>query len=94
MTNPPAPAITHDADARRFHAKVDGGLAVAAYERRNGAMVLTHTTVPPQSEGQGVGSALAREALGFARSEGLRVVAECPFMAAYLERHPEHGDLR
>lgn len=93
MTKPAAPAVTHDAAARRFHARVDGGLAVAAYERRNGTMVLTHTTVPSQSEGQGVGSALAREALNFARVEGLRVEAECPFMAAYLARHPEHADL-
>lgn len=94
MTDGLPVAITHDPSARRFHADVDGGRAVAAYERREDVLVLTHTTVPPQAEGRGVGSALAREALAFARAEGLRVVPECPFMAAWLDRNPEYRDLR
>lgn len=94
MTDGLPVAVTHDQAARRFHADVDGGRAVAAYERRNGAMVLTHTTVPEAAEGKGVGSALARTALEYARSEGLRVEAECPFMAAWLKRHPQSGPAR
>ena len=85
--------VVHDPDAHRFVAHVDGGTAMAEYEREDGRMVLTHTSVPPAAEGHGVGSALAREALGFARSEGLRVLARCPFMSEYIRRHPEYQDL-
>lgn len=93
MTERPTIPVTHDTTAHRFHADVDGGRAVASYHREGDRMVLTHTSVPSDAEGQGVGSALAREALGFARSQGLKVVPNCPFMAAYLQRHPEYHDL-
>ena len=43
--------------------------------------------------GQGVGSALAKAGLGHARSEGLRVLPTCPFVAAYMREHPEEKDL-
>jgi len=56
-------------------------------------MVLVHTEVPESAEGKGVGSALARAALDHARREDLSVVPRCPFMASYIRRHPEYGDL-
>jgi predicted GNAT family acetyltransferase len=43
--------------------------------------------------GHGVGSQLVRGALEAARARGLKVVARCPFVAAYLAKHPEFNDL-
>lgn len=74
-------------------ADVAGGIATAEYARRGDRMILRHTQVPGEAEGSGVGSALARAALGYARAEGLRVVPRCPFMASYIRRHPEYQDL-
>lgn len=65
------------------------GVAFAAYERRGNQIVFTHTEVPSALAGHGVGSALARYALDDARRQGLSIVAECPFMRAYLMRHPQ-----
>ena len=73
----------------RFEAVVDGELAIAAYRRRGDTITFTHTEVPPALERRGVASALARAALERVRDEGLRVVPRCPFMAAYIARHPE-----
>ena len=56
-------------------------------------MVFTHTEVDPSFEGQGVGSALARGALDDVRSRGLHIIAMCPFISAYVRRHPEYADL-
>ena len=50
-------------------------------------------TRPPAIEGHGVGSKLVRGALDAARDQGLRVVPQCPFVAAYIKRHPEYEDL-
>jgi len=50
---------------------------------------LQHTEVPPSGKGQGVGDALVRAALAYARERGLRVMATCPYVQAWLRRHPE-----
>ena len=59
------------------------------YRTRPGAVVLVHTEVAPSAEGQGVGGRLVAGALEDIRSRGLRVVPVCPFVAAYIRRHPE-----
>ena len=44
-------------------------------------------------EGQGLGSRLVREALTGLRDRGVAVLPYCPFVKAYLQRHPELVDL-
>jgi predicted GNAT family acetyltransferase len=76
----------------RYELAVDGQLAIAAYHRREGALVFTHTQVPEALEGQGVGSRLVKAALDDARERNLKVVPLCEFVAAYIERHPQEQD--
>lgn len=78
----------------RYEALVDGELAgMAQYELRDGAVVLTHTLVLPDFEGKGVGGRLARGALDDLRDRGLPVVPECPYIVAWIRRHPEYAEL-
>jgi hypothetical protein len=77
----------------RFELEADGHLAVAQYHLKHGTITFTHTIVPEELEGRGIGGQLARAALDTARSEGLAVVPKCPFIRAYIERHPEYQDL-
>jgi len=79
----------------RYEATVDGTVAgFAQYKVKDGHIVFTHTEVDPAFEGQGVGSVLAREALDDVRAKGEHdVVALCPFIAAWIERHPAYQDL-
>jgi uncharacterized protein len=70
-----------------------GAVAFAAYALHGREIVFTHTEVPAALEGHGVGSRLARAALDDARRRGLAVVPRCPFIAAYIRRHPEYRDL-
>jgi len=71
----------------------DGTSAFAAYELEANCIVFTHTVVPSQYEGRGIGSALIRHALKSARKRGLKVIPRCPFFAAYIRKHPEEQDL-
>ncbi len=88
------PNIVHNEDQHRFEAAVEGGLAKAEYQRAKGDLVVfTHTEVPVPAEGQGIGAALARTALDWARAEGLTVMPLCPFIAAYIRDHGEYRDL-
>ncbi|SOD66422.1 hypothetical protein SAMN06297387_12573 [Streptomyces zhaozhouensis] len=82
--------------AKRYEARVDGEADVAgfaAYLRTAELIAFLHTEVAPAYEGRGVGSALARTALDEARAANLRVLATCPFFAAWIARHPEYEDL-
>jgi uncharacterized protein len=63
------------------------------YRTEPGAIALIHTDVAPSAEGQGVGSRLVAGALADIRSRRLGVVPVCPFVRAYLARHPEQRDL-
>ena len=79
---------------RRFEITVDGELAgFAVYMRRPGLIDFLHTEIDPRFEGRGVGSTLIAAALDAARVEGLDVIPHCPFVRAYLQRHPELVDL-
>jgi len=87
------PIVTINPETHRFEAHLGGETAFTEYVLGDGAMVLPHTVVPQAFEGRGVGSALAKAALGYARGEGLKVKPVCPFIAGYIERHPEWQDL-
>jgi predicted GNAT family acetyltransferase/glutaredoxin len=81
-------------EASRYELRLGGRLVgLAAYRRRNGRIAFTHTEVEDACEGQGFGSRLAEVALQDARRQGLEVVPLCPFIAHYIERHPEYRPL-
>jgi predicted GNAT family acetyltransferase len=80
--------------AGRFEITVGGKVAgFAAYQRNGSTVSFTHTEIEPRFEGKGLGSTLARSALDATRAEGRSVLPFCPFIRAYLERHPEYVDL-
>jgi uncharacterized protein len=88
------PEVVEAPEANRYELRLGGRLiGLAAYRRRDGLIVFTHTEVDESCSGRGYGSLLARTALDGARDEGLSVVPLCPFIASFIERHPEYGDL-
>lgn len=91
----PQVTVRDDSSRRAFLALLDDGTEAgsAYYRRRDGVVTFTHTEVSPELEGQGVGSALAAGALDQVRAAGEQVVALCPFVKAYADRHPEYQDL-
>jgi hypothetical protein len=79
---------------RRYELFVDEQLVgLATYSLSGQIMTIPHSEVQPRFEGQGLGARLARFALDDARDRGLRVVPLCPFIAAYVKRHPEYAAL-
>jgi predicted GNAT family acetyltransferase/glutaredoxin len=81
-------------EAHRYELLLDGErIGELAYRRRNDRIAFTHTNVNPAYEGRGFGSRLAEAALDDARRQGLVVVPLCPFIAWYIEQHPEHEHL-
>ena len=79
----------HDNPERsRYEVWADGELAgFTDYRLHDDRITFVHTEVEPAREGAGLGSRLARFELDDARSRGLEIVPQCPFVAAYIGRH-------
>lgn len=87
-------SVTDAPDRSRYELDVDGEVAgFAAYRDGDGVRVFTHTEVAEAYEGRGLGGELARSALDDARRRGIAVVPRCPFIRAWIERHPAYADL-
>ena len=88
------PEVVDVPEASRYELRLGGRLVgLAAYRRKNGRIVFTHTEVDESFEGRGFGGRLAAAALDDARRQGLEVVPLCPFIAHYIERHPDYEEL-
>ena len=85
--------VRNNTAENRFELDVDGRTALAFYRVEPGVITFVHTQVPQELAGGGVGSRLVRGALEQVRALGLKVVAKCPFVAAYMGKHPEFSDL-
>lgn len=78
---------------QQFQARLGDETAFAEYRLVDHGIILPHTVVPESFEGKGVGSALAKAALGYAREHDLKVIPTCTFMAGYIRTHPEWHDV-
>jgi predicted GNAT family acetyltransferase len=85
--------VRDNAAQHLFELDVDGHTAYLYYRLEPGVITLVHTEVPPALGGRGVGSTLTRGALDAIRAQGLKVIAKCPFVAAYMGKHSEFNDL-
>jgi predicted GNAT family acetyltransferase len=85
--------VSNNTEESQYEATIDGRKALAAYSRDGEKVTFTHTEVPPELEGRGIASKLVTAALNDCRQQNLRVVPQCAYVAAYIERHPEYKDL-
>jgi uncharacterized protein len=86
--------VTDNSTESRYELHIDGGLAgFAEYRLKDGSVVFTHTEIDSKVGGHGHGSTLVRAALDDVRARGLSVIPLCPFVKAYIEKHPEYADL-
>lgn len=78
----------------RYETTVDGHTAFVSYDREDpDLIVFTHTIVPDELSGRGIGGAVVKHALDDARRQNLKVVPQCSYVAAYIKRHSEYQDL-
>ncbi|KAF0103557.1 MAG: acetyltransferase [Rhodospirillaceae bacterium] len=84
--------VTHNVAQQRYELPLEHGLAIAVYRQQGDARIFTHTEVPPEDEGKGIGARIVKTALEDTRRQGFRIVPACSFVVAYVRRHPEFDD--
>lgn len=82
--------ITHNPTTQRFETVIDGHTAFLSYQiLDDNTLNYNHTIVPSELGGRGVGTALVKFALDYARDNGKTVVPSCSFVARYLTKNPQ-----
>jgi len=81
-------------DRARYELVIDGEVVgFVQYNMRGGRMIFVHTEVPDAYSGRGYASTLVKGALDDSRTRGLCIVPVCPFVEAFIVKHPEYDDL-
>ena len=88
------PVVRDNADELRYELVDDGDVVgEIRYRREPGAVALVHTDIEPAREGEGLGEVLVEGALRDLRGRGLGVIPVCPYVRAWIGRHPDYADL-
>lgn len=85
--------VRHNPDRSRFETEVDGRECVLDYALEDGVVSMNRVYVPPPLEGRGIAGAITRHALDYSHEQGWKVIPNCPYVAAWIERHPDYQDL-
>jgi len=94
LTDKTGAPVTVIREADRFTVGVNGKtVGLVAFAERDGQRVFFHTEVDDAFGGRGLGTVLIAEALAVTRSDGLRIVAVCPMVAAYVDKHHDFDDI-
>ena len=81
--------LIDNAEDKQYEYHIDGALAKIEYIKAKDKIYLTHTEVPKELEGKGVASSLVKQVLEDIEIKELTLIPMCPFVAAYIKRHPE-----
>lgn len=85
--------FSNNTKLHRFELELDKSTAIIEYRLEGNTITMTHTEVPKELNGKGVGSIIAEKALDYATIHGLKVVASCPFVAHYISKNPKFQGL-
>jgi len=85
--------VENNVQGSRFLIRKDGETAELTYSQIGKQILLKHTEVPKSLRGGGIAGTLAHAALEYARSQNLKVIPVCPYVIAYLAKHPEYQSL-
>ena len=85
--------VVNNPSKHRYELAVDGDIAATYYAIDGGVITFIHTEVPPELGGKGIASKLIRGALDQVRVDGLKVIAQCPFVKAFIEKNAAYQDL-
>ena len=85
--------IRNNPAENRFEVLLDGRLSKLEYIQDNDTLVITHVGVHPDLRGQGLAGKLTQTGLEYAKTNSLRVIPMCSYVAAYIRRNPQYMEL-
>lgn len=81
--------LHNNVEEKQYETVVENHLSRVEYILSNGKIYLTHTEVPKELGGKGVGSRLVKGVMQDIEKLKLKLIPLCPFVVSYIDRHPE-----
>ncbi|MDP3969041.1 MAG: GNAT family N-acetyltransferase [Nocardioides sp.] len=99
MTERAHVTVVDSTEKSQFEALDDSGVVAGFIDYHPSSedpdvLVFEHIAVDDAFEGQGVGSSLVAGAMEQVRAADKKVRPDCPFVARWLDKHPDFADLR
>ncbi len=85
--------LVDNQEENQYEFHIDENIAKIEYIKAQNKIFLTHTEVPKELEGRGIGSLLIKKVFEDIQKQELTLVPLCPFVASYIKRHPEWKEL-
>lgn len=82
------PLVKNQVDMR-FELKIGEYTALIVYKEHGKKIWLIHTEAPEELKGKGAATAIIEKTLSYIEDNDYRLIPLCPFVAAYLKKHPE-----
>ena len=78
--------LIYNQEENQYEFHIDDSIAKIEYIKAQNKIFLTHTEVPKELEGLGIGSSLIKKVLGDIQKQELTLVPLCPFVASYIKQ--------
>jgi predicted GNAT family acetyltransferase len=85
--------LRNNKEIKQFDTMVDGQVALIEYTISDNRIFLTHTEVPSELGGRGVGTLLVKETLEEIERMKLQVIPACTFVKSFIQKNPEYRRL-
>jgi hypothetical protein len=86
--------IVRNETEQRYELFLDDELAAfTEFASSDDAVIFPHTVTVDEFRGRGLAGKVVRFALDDIRARGERIVARCPYVARFIDEHPEYSDL-
>lgn len=72
-----------------FEFHIDEEIAKIDYAQAGSAIALTHTEIPHNLRGRGIGTELVESVLEYIDGQDMKVIPLCGFVAGYIQEHPQ-----
>ncbi|RYD72793.1 MAG: N-acetyltransferase [Sphingobacteriales bacterium] len=85
--------LYNNEDENRFEMSFENTTSFIEYKIEGNVISLLHTEVDASLEGRGAGTAIVEKTLKHIDAAGMQLLPLCPFVAAYIKRHPGWGKI-
>lgn len=85
--------LTEDSDGVVVATQEEERIGIMTFRQDDEIMIIDHTEVTPEYEGQGIATKLVLTGVEYARENNFKILPLCPFAKDFLNKTDEYKDI-